>query len=130
VHSHTPPPSTCHPGFMASRGLPNRREMDAIAARQGHDDMHVERTESGRRWRGVCSCGFGRPAPGDPTPRTYATKATAASSLIWHLKRQVEAEILEGRKNGSPVNPRRVDNDQSPTSPIKSDSLDGGRSAV
>jgi hypothetical protein len=104
--------------------------MDAIAARQGHDDMHVERTESGRRWRGVCSCGFGRPRAGDPYPRTYATKATATSSLIWHLKREVQAEIQTARKNGTANNSQRVADGKCRTSPITSQSLDGGRSAV
>jgi hypothetical protein len=61
--------------------------------------MRVEPTESGRRWRLVCSCGLGLPKwPGD-TPPTCATETAAQAKGIWHWKQET-AKLRELRRMG------------------------------
>lgn len=73
---------------------------------QGHG-LRTERTESGRRWRCVCECGWGLPRfPGD-TPPTSATETVAMSKGMGHA-RAVRKAINERHRMGLPTNVTRA----------------------
>jgi hypothetical protein len=95
------------------------RELDKIAEALGHSAMTVEPTESGRRWRGYCACGFG--IAKDGRFRSYATQASAAGSLVWHVHKAV-SEYLAKAKNAGVSNPPL-----SPPAAIPSEALESDR---
>lgn len=70
---------------------------------EGHA-MRVEKTESGRRWRTICECGYGLPRwPGDAPP-TSAIETVAMAKGIKHWRTEVmklrEAESMGMRHIG------------------------------
>lgn len=83
-----------HPPFVAPLGTgPWQTGGMAVIPKPlppGHK-VKVERTESGRRWRMICSCGYGLPRWEGDKPPTRATEAAALGQAIWHL-RKMEAE--------------------------------------
>lgn len=64
---------------------------------EGHA-MEVVPTESGRRWRLLCSCGFGRPRWVGDTPKTCSTDREAVKLGIWHLEK-IQAELSKAERD-------------------------------
>ncbi len=75
--------------------------MAIVTVLEGHA-MEVIPTESGRRWRLVCSCGYGRPRWEGDRPPTKATEREAIRQGGYHL-RQLEQADRDRRRNGLDV---------------------------
>jgi hypothetical protein len=75
--------------------------MAIVQALHGHA-MEVVPTQSGRRWRLLCSCGYGRPSPSNPRPSTRATEREAIRQGIWHLQKVEEQRAESARNHRSP----------------------------
>jgi hypothetical protein len=73
--------------------------MAIVRAMDGHA-MEVVPTESGRRWRLLCSCGFGRPRWAGDRPATCATEREAIRKGVWHLQKLEQAERKRERVDG------------------------------
>lgn len=73
--------------------------MAIVRPMEGHA-MEVVPTESGRRWRLLCSCGFGRPRWTGDTPATCATEREAIRKGVWHLQKLEQAERKRERVDG------------------------------
>ena len=72
--------------------------MGKVSQIDGHS-MEVLPTESGRRWRLVCSCGYGKARWVGDRPSTRATEREAIRQGIWHLQ-QVDKGRADREQNG------------------------------
>ncbi len=80
----------------------------AIAIELGHERVTIEPTDTGKRYRLTCSCGWGAPlADGRPTVTT-ATEREAASRAVHHVKTAVDRYLADRRRHGSPFGLDRV----------------------
>jgi hypothetical protein len=56
-----------------------------VAITYGGHTVGLTETESGRRFRVLCSCGYGHPRWKGERPPTQATEAVATARLVRHL---------------------------------------------
>lgn len=84
-------------------------ERRAIAVELGHSRVTIEPTESGKRYRLTCTCGWGAPlADGRPTV-TRATEVEAAGAAVHHVRTAVDRYLKERSRDGaSPFGLNRV----------------------
>ena len=72
--------------------------MGTVHKIEGHD-MKIEPTESGRRFRLLCSCGFGFARWIGETPATCATEREAVRKGIWHLQK-IDEQMRKAERDG------------------------------
>ncbi len=88
------------PAHLPSALEPGGWQTGAVAITYGGHRVGVVETESGRRFRVLCSCGLGYPRWKGDRPPTKATETVAVASAIRHLAKVRDEAVRVNRLTG------------------------------